>query len=132
MDSADKSARRLRHEYIGTEHILLGLIQDGPGKIASIFKNLEIDLMQIEPEIIKLIQKGVDNSPIGKLPLSPRVEKVIEYSRREAKDFQHPYVELEDILLGISKAYDGVAAQILMNLGLNLENIREETLKTYS
>jgi len=128
MQLANQEAQRFNHEYIGTEHILLGLIKEGSGVAANVLKNLDVDLRKIRLEVEKLVQSGPDMVTMGKLPQTPRAEKVIEYSMEEARNLNHNYVGTEHILLGLLREQEGVAAQVLMNLGLKLEDVREEVL----
>jgi len=128
MQLANQEAQRFNHEYIGTEHILLGLIKEGSGVAANVLKNLDVDLRKIRLEVEKLVQSGPDMVTMGKLPQTPRAKKVIEYSMEEARMLNHNYVGTEHILLGLLREQEGVAAQVLMNLGLKLEDVREEVL----
>ena len=130
MQLANQEAQRFNHEYIGTEHILLGLIKEGSGVAANVLKNLEIDLHKIRLEVEKIVQSGPDMVTNGKLPQTPRAKKVIEYAIEEARNFNHNYVGTEHLLLGLVREWEGVASQVLMNLGLRLEDIREEVLAT--
>ena len=128
MQLANQEAQRFNHEYIGTEHLLLGLIKEGSGVAANVLKNLDVDLRKIRLEVEKLVQSGPDMVTMGKLPQTPRAKKVIEYSMEEARNLNHNYVGTEHILLGLLREQEGVAAQVLMNLGLKLEEVREEVL----
>lgn len=128
MQLANQEAQRFNHEYIGTEHILLGLVKEGSGVAANVLKNLEVDLRKIRLEVEKLVQSGPEMVTVGKLPQTPRAKKVIEYSMEEARNLNHTYVGTEHILLGLLREQEGVAAQVLMNLGLKLEDVREEVL----
>ena len=128
MQLANQEAQRFNHEYIGTEHVLLGLIKEGSGVAANVLKNLDVDLRKIRLEVEKLVQSGPDMVTMGKLPQTPRAKKVIEYSMEEARNLNHNYVGTEHILLGLLREQEGVAAQVLMNLGLKLEDVREEVL----
>src|ERR1700740_1677896 len=128
MQLANQEAQRFNHEYIGTEHILLGLVKEGSGVAANVLKNLDIDLRKIRLEVEKIVQSGPDMVTMGKLPQTPRAKKVIEYSMEEARNLNHNYVGTEHILLGLLREQEGVAAQVLMNLGLKLEDVREEVL----
>jgi ATP-dependent Clp protease ATP-binding subunit ClpC len=128
MQLANQEAQRFNHEYIGTEHILLGLIKEGSGVAANVLKNLDVDLRKIRLEVEKLVQSGPDMVTMGKLPQTPRAKKVIEYSMEEARNLNHNYVGTEHILLGLLREQEGVAAQVLMNLGLKLDEVREEVL----
>jgi ATP-dependent Clp protease ATP-binding subunit ClpC len=128
MQLANQEAQRFNHEYIGTEHILLGLVKEGSGTAAHVLKNLDIDLRKIRLEIEKVVQSGPDMVTMGKLPQTPRAKKVIEYSIEEARFLNHNYVGTEHLLLGLVREQEGVAAQVLMNLGLKLEDVREEVM----
>src|SRR5690242_21063231 len=128
MQLANQEAQRFNHEYIGTEHILLGLVKEGSGVAANVLKNLDIDLRKIRLEVEKIVQSGPDMVTMGKLPQTPRAKKVIEYSIEEARNLNHNYVGTEHLLLCLLREQEGVAAQVLMNLGLKLEDVREEVL----
>ena len=128
MQLANQEAQRFNHEYIGTEHILLGLVKEGSGVAANVLKNLDVDLRKIRLEVEKLVQSGPEMVTMGKLPQTPRAKKVIEYSMEEARSLNHNYVGTEHILLGLLREQEGVAAQVLMNLGLKLEEVRDEVL----
>src|SRR5262249_18473788 len=92
MQLANQEAQRFNHEYIGTEHILLGLVKEGSGVAANVLKNLDIDLRKIRLEVEKIVQAGPDMVTMGKLPQTPRAKKVIEYSIEEARNLNHNYV----------------------------------------
>ncbi|MFO0904728.1 MAG: ATP-dependent Clp protease ATP-binding subunit [Pirellulales bacterium] len=128
MQLANQEAQRFNHEYIGTEHILLGLVKEGSGVAANVLKNLDVDLRKIRLEVEKLVQSGPEMVTMGRLPQTPRAKKVIEYSMEEARNLNHNYVGTEHILLGLLREQEGVAAQVLMNLGLKLDEVREEVL----
>ncbi len=128
MALANQEAQRFNHEYIGTEHILLGLVKEGSGVGANVLKNLDIDLRKVRLEVEKLVKSGPDMVTMGKLPQTPRAKKVIEYAIEEARNLNHNYVGTEHLLLGLLREHEGVAAQVLMNLGLKLEEVREEVL----
>src|SRR5437762_1773399 len=130
MQLANQEAQRFNHEYIGTEHILLGLVKEGSGVAANVLKNLDVDLRKIRLEVEKIVTTGPGSEMVtmGKLPQTPRAKKVIEYSIEEARNLNHNYVGTEHLLLGLLREQEGVAAQVLMNLGLKLEDVREEVL----
>jgi len=128
MALANQEAQRFNHEYIGTEHILLGLVKEGSGVGANVLKNLGVDLRKVRLEVEKLVKSGPDMVTMGKLPQTPRAKKVIEFAIEEARNLNHNYVGTEHLLLGLLREHDGVAAQVLMNLGLKLEEVREEVL----
>jgi len=128
MALANQEAQRFNHEYIGTEHILLGLVKEGSGVGANVLKNLSVDLRKVRLEVEKLVKSGPEMVTMGKLPQTPRAKKVIEFAIEEARNLNHNYVGTEHLLLGLLREHDGVAAQVLMNLGLKLEEVREEVL----
>src|SRR5436190_538005 len=128
MQLANQEARRFNHEYVGTEHILLGLVREGSGVAANVLKNLDIDLRKIRLEVEKIVRSGPDMVTMGKLPQTPRAKKVIEGAIEEAKNCNQHYVGTEHLLLGLLREQEGVAAQILMNLGLILGGVRAEVL----
>jgi hypothetical protein len=129
MQLANHEAQRLRHEYIGTEHILLGLVKEGSGMAANVLRNLDVDLRRVRLEVEKLILPGPhDVAAVETSPRTPRAKKAIEYAMEEARNLNHDRVGTEHILLGLLREQEGVAAQILMNLGLRLEDVRAEVL----
>ncbi len=128
MALANQEAQRFNHEYIGTEHILLGLVKEGSGVGANVLKNLDVDIKKLRLEVEKLVKSGPDMVTMGKLPHTPRAKKVIEYAIEEARSLNHNYIGTEHILLGLLRETEGIAAQVLMNLGLKLEDVRQEVL----
>lgn len=128
MALANQEAQRFNHEYIGTEHILLGLVKEGSGVGANVLKNLDVDIKKLRLEVEKLVKSGPDMVTMGKLPHTPRAKKVIEFAIEEARSLNHNYIGTEHLLLGLLRESEGVAAQVLMNLGLKLEEVRQEVL----
>ena len=128
MALANQEAQRFNHEYIGTEHILLGLVKEGSGVGATVLKNLDVDIKKLRLEVEKLVKSGPDMVTMGKLPQTPRAKKVIEYAIEEARALNHNYVGTEHILLGLLRESEGIAAQVVMSLGLKLEDVRQEVL----
>jgi ATP-dependent Clp protease ATP-binding subunit ClpC len=128
MALANQEAQRFQHEYIGTEHILLGLVKEGAGIAASVLKNLHVDLHKVRCEVEKLIKAGPEPVVFGKLPQTPRAKRVIEWAIAESKTLGHNYVGTEHLLLGLLREPDGVAAQVLMNLGLGIDDVRQQVL----
>ncbi|MCJ7692185.1 MAG: ATP-dependent Clp protease ATP-binding subunit [Sedimentisphaerales bacterium] len=128
MALANQEAQRFNHEFIGTEHLLLGLVKEGSGVGATVLKNLDVDIKKLRLEVEKLVHSGPDMVTMGKLPQTPKAKKVIEYAIEEARSLNHNYVGTEHILLGLLRESDGIAAQVLMNLGLKLEEVRQEVL----
>jgi len=128
MAYARQEAQRFNHDYIGTEHLLLGLIKEGTGVAANVLRNLDVDIKKIRLEVEKMVQSSPDVVTKGQLPFTPRAKKVIELSLEEARALGHNYIGTEHILLGLLRENEGVAAHVLMNLGLKLEEVREEAL----
>jgi len=128
MALANQEAQRFNHEYIGTEHVLLGLVKEGSGVGATVLKNLDVDIKKLRLEVEKQVKSGPDMITMGKLPQTPRAKKVIEYAIEEARSLNHNYVGTEHILLGILRETEGIAAQVLMSVGLKLEDVRQEVL----
>jgi ATP-dependent Clp protease ATP-binding subunit ClpC len=128
MALANQEAQRFNHEYIGTEHILLGLVKEGSGVGATVLKNLDVDIKKLRLEVEKQVKSGPDMVTMGKLPQTPRAKKVIEYAIEEARSLNHNYVGTEHILLGILRETEGIAAQVLMSCSLKLEDVRQEVL----
>ncbi len=126
MQFATREAIRFNHEYIGTEHILLGLVKEGNGVAAIVLKNLAVDLHTIRLEVEKFVQYGLDVVTMGKLPQTPRVKKALEYAMHEARILNDDYIGTEHLLLGLLRDDEGFAANVLMNLGLRLEKVRAE------
>lgn len=128
MQLANQEAQRFNQEYIATEHVLLGLIIEGSGVAANVLKNLDLDLLKVRAEVERIVQPGPDKVMMGRLPQTPLAKKVIEFAIEEARNLNHNYVGTEHILLGLLREEKGVAAQVLKNLGLNLQDVREEAL----
>ena len=126
MELANQEAQRFHHEYIGTEHILLGLVKEGSGVAAHVLMNSEVDLREIRLEVEKIVQSGPDMVTMGRLPQTPRAKKALEYAIEEARNLDHNYVGTEHLLLGLIREQEGVAAQVLMNLSVKLPELREQ------
>lgn len=129
MQLANGEACRFNHEYIGTEHILLGLIKEGSGIAVHVLRNLSIDLRRIRVEVEKLIKGGSDMVIAGRLPQTPCAKKVIEYAYEESRVLNHNWIGTEHILLGLLREPEGVASQVLMCLGMKLDEARVKTLE---
>jgi hypothetical protein len=125
---ANQEAQRFNHEYIGTEHLLLGLVKEGSGVAAEVLKNLDVDLRKVRLEVEKIVQSGLGRITPGKLPHTPRAKRVIEFAVEEARILSHNYVGTEHLLLGLLRETEGVAAQVMMNMGLKLDRVRDEIL----
>ena len=128
---AQEEARHLNHNYIGTEHILLGLLNEGEGIAAQALESLDIDLASVRDEVVKIIGQG-QQSPSGHIPFTPRAKKVLELSLREALQLGHNYIGTEHILLGLIREGEGVAAQVLQQLGAELQKVRQTVIQLLS
>src|SRR3974390_2608922 len=126
---ARKEADRFNHNFVGTEHILLGLIVLGQGVAVTVLQKLGLDHETVRSEVEKQVGKGPDQKTIGNIPYTPRVKKVLGLAAKEAKTMNHTYVGTEHILLGLLREGDGVAARVLKNLDVDSEQTRQEILK---
>jgi ATP-dependent Clp protease ATP-binding subunit ClpC len=127
---AREEAARLHHEYVGTEHILLGLIREGEGVAATVLQNLNVELDEIQQKIEETVKKGKAAQATGPdLPYTSRAKKVLELAMSEARELGHSYVGTEHLLLGLLREEKGIAAQVLTDAGVNLEAARAETLR---
>jgi ATP-dependent Clp protease ATP-binding subunit ClpC len=125
---AQKEAERFRHDYIGTEHLLLGLVKEGSGVAVTALNNLSVDVEKVRREVEKLVVIADKPAPAGPLPFTPQAKRVLELASEEARGLGHPYIGTEHILLGLLSEQDSVAAQVLINLDLKLEDVRSEIL----
>ncbi|MGB7963706.1 MAG: ATP-dependent Clp protease ATP-binding subunit [Propionicimonas sp.] len=128
---AQDEARMLNHNYIGTEHLLLGLIHEGEGVAAKALESMGISLEAVREQVEEIIGQG-QQAPTGHIPFTPRAKKVLEYSMREALQINHPYIGTEHILLGLIREGEGVAAQVLIKLGADLNRVRNTVLQLLS
>ena len=128
---AQEEARMLNHNYIGTEHILLGLIHEGEGVAAKALESLGIALEGVRQQVEEIIGQG-QQAPSGHIPFTPRAKKVLELSLREALQLGHNYIGTEHILLGLIREGEGVAAQVLVKLGADLNRVRQQVLQLLS
>ncbi len=138
IEYAIEEARNLNHNYVGTEHLLLGLLREGEGVGIQVLTNLGLSPEEVRKEVLNLLGHGLEIGRIedsladaltkGKLALTPRAKKAIEYALDEARELNHNYVGSEHLLLGLLREQEGVAAQVLMNRGLTLEDVRSEIL----
>jgi len=126
---AKEEAKRFNHDYIGTEHILLGLIKEGESVAAAVLQNLGLSLDTIRLEVEKLVQFGPSTIVSGDIPFTPKAKKVIELAMDEARRLGHNYIGTEHLLLGLIKEGEGVASHVLMNVGLDLNKVRAEVIK---
>ncbi len=127
LSLAQEEAQRFQHNYIGTEHILLGLIREGEGVGAKVLRNLGVDLQRAHDSVEFIIGRG-DRIVLGEIGLTPRAKKVIEYAVDEARRLNHHYIGTEHLLLGLLREGEGIAAGVLQSLGVNLEQARRQTL----
>ncbi len=126
---AKEEARRFNHDYIGTEHLLLGLIREGEGVASAVLQKLGLDLETIRIEVEKLVQPGPQTQVMGDIPFTPRSKKALELSAEEARALGHNYIGTEHLLLGLVKEGEGMAYRVLLNLGLDLGKLRNEVME---
>jgi len=125
---AKEEAKRFNHDYIGTEHILLGLVREGEGVAAAVLASFGLSPEKIRLEVEKLVQPGPSTVISGDIPFTPKAKKVIELAMEEARALGHNYIGTEHLLLGLIREGEGVASQVLMNLGMELSKVREEVM----
>ncbi len=126
---AKEEARKFNHDYIGTEHILLGLLREGEGVAAAVLQSLSLNLDMIRQEVEKMVQPGTGPMISGDIPFTPKSKKVIEFAMEEARSLGHNYIGTEHLLLGLIRETEGMASRVLLNLGLNLEKVRQEVME---
>src|SRR5271155_479411 len=126
---ARKEAERFNHNYVGTEHMLLGLIKLGQGVAVNVLQRMGLDLERVRIEVEKHVGSHPETNMIGNIPYTPRVKKVLALAAKEAKALNHSYVGTEHILLGLLREGEGVAARVLKNLDVDIEQTRQEILK---
>ncbi|HEU4395102.1 MAG TPA: ATP-dependent Clp protease ATP-binding subunit [Planctomycetota bacterium] len=129
MTLARQEAQKLNNDYIGTEHILLGLVQEGSGVAAQVLKNLDVDLRKVRAEVERLVEHGTSPVSGTQLPFTPRAKRVLELALEEAQNLGHNYIGTEHLLLGLIRESDGPAAHVLQNLGVKPEDVREEVIE---
>ncbi len=129
LSMARQEAIRLQHDYVGTEHILLGLIREGEGVAAHVLGNLDVDLDRIHERVEESVRKGKATIALGELPYTSPAKKVLEFAMAEARELNHSYVGTEHLLLGLLRESKGIAAQVLNSLGVTIDEARAETLK---
>jgi ATP-dependent Clp protease ATP-binding subunit ClpC len=129
MGYARQEAERFNHDYIGTEHILLGLVKEGSGVAANVLENLDVDLEKVRTEVEKRVKHGPDTHTMGQLPFNQEAKRSLDYSLEEARSLSHKYVGTEHILLGLLREEEGRAAEVLTGLGLKLEGVRREVME---
>src|SRR3989338_4300870 len=126
---AKEEAKRFNNDYRGTEHILLGLIREGEGVAAAVLENLGLSSEKIRMEVEKLVQTGPSTVISGDIPFTPKAKKVMELAMDEAVSLGHNYIGTEHLLLGLLREGEGIASQVLINLGLDLNKVRGEVMK---
>jgi ATP-dependent Clp protease ATP-binding subunit ClpC len=129
VTQAQEEARMLSHDYIGTEHILLGLVHEGDGVAGKALKSLGISLEAVRQQIEEIIGRGQQQPPSGHIPFTPRAKKVLELALREALQLDHKYIGTEHILLGLLREGEGVAALVLVRLGADLNRVRQQVIQ---
>jgi ATP-dependent Clp protease ATP-binding subunit ClpC len=129
---AQDEARMLNHNYVGTEHILLGLAREGDGVAARALESLGISLAVVRQQVEEIIGRGQQPPPQGHIPFTPRSKKVLELSLREALQLGHTYIGTEHILLGLIREGEGVAAQALVGVGVDLNRARQQVIQILS
>jgi ATP-dependent Clp protease ATP-binding subunit ClpC len=125
---AQDEARALKHNYIGTEHLLLGLLREEEGLAARVLESLEVTVEEVRAQVARIIGQG-DEVTTGQIPFTPRSKKVLELALREALSLKHNYVGTEHLLLGLVRENEGVASQILLDFGADAEKIRNEVIR---
>ena len=126
---ARDEASRLQHDYIGTEHLLLGIVREGEGIAAKVLSKLDLDFEQIQQAVENMVKASGGTLTIGEIPFTPRAKRVLELAIEEARLLGHNYVGTEHLLLGLIREGEGVAAQVLSELGVDRKRVREEVLK---
>ena len=131
LSLAQEEAQRFQHNYIGTEHLLLGLVRDGEGVAAKVLSNLGVELKEVRGAVEFMIGRG-DRIVLGEIGLTPRAKKVIEFAVDEAHRLNHHYIGTEHLLLGLVREDEGIASKVLQSLGVNLEKVRTQTIQVLS
>ena len=129
---AQEEARALKHNYIGTEHILLGLLREEEGLAARVLESLDVTVEEVRAQVARIIGPGDEPIVSGQIPFTPRAKKVLELSLREALALKHNYIGTEHILLGLVRENEGVAARILLDFDADAEKIRSEIMRVLS
>jgi ATP-dependent Clp protease ATP-binding subunit ClpC len=129
---AQEEARALKHNYIGTEHILLGLLREEEGLAARVLESLDVTVEEVRAQVARIIGPGDEPIVSGQIPFTPRAKKVLELSLREALSLKHNYIGTEHILLGLVRENEGVAARILLDFDADAEKIRNEIMRVLS
>jgi len=128
LSFARQEAQRFHHDYIGTEHMLLGIVDEGTGVAVAVLRQFDVDPTKIRAELEKIIKTGTRPAPMGQLPFTPRGKRVLELSLEEAKALGHDYIGTEHLLLGLIRENEGIAAQVLCALGMKIDRARDEVV----
>ena len=128
LSLAQEEAQRFQHDYIGTEHLLLGLVREGEGVAAKVLSNLGVELKEVRNAVEAMIGRG-DPIVLGELGLTPRAKNVLELAADEARRLNHDSIGTGHLLLGVVREGDGIAARVLQSLGVNLEKVRTQTIR---
>ncbi len=128
---AQEEARNLGHDYIGTEHVLLGLLREEEGLAARVLESLDVTVERVRDQVVRVVGRGKEISP-GQIPFTPRAKKVLELALRESRGLGHSYIGTEHILLGLVRENEGVAARILLDFDADSEKIRNEVIRMLS
>src|SRR5712692_9414892 len=131
LSLAQEEAQRFQHNYIGTEHILLGLVREGEGVAAKVLSAMGVELNRVRSSVVFIIGRG-DRIVLGEIGLTPRAKKVIELAVDEAQRMNHRYIGTEHLLLGLVREGEGIAAGVLESLGVKLEKVRTQTIQVLS
>jgi len=128
MGYARQEAERLKHDYIGTEHILLGLVKEGSGVAANVVENLDVDLDKVRAEVERKVKEHPEAGTMGQLPFTQHAKKVLDFAIEEARHLGHKYVGTEHLLLGLLRREECKAAEVLVSLGARLDDVRREVM----
>src|SRR2546428_8362085 len=128
LSLAQEEAQRFQHNYIGTEHLLLGLVREGEGVAAKVLSNLGVELNKVRSAVEEIIGRG-DRIVLGEIGLTPRAKKVIELALDEARRLNHDYIGTEHLLLGLLREGEGIGAGVLESFGLSLQEVRAKTIQ---
>lgn len=132
MQLANQTAHRFNHKYIGTEHIILGITKEDGCLAATIVESFGVDIRKVRIEVEKIVKSGPEMITMGKLPQTPRAKNAIEYAIEESQNLNHNHVGTEHLLIGLLREKEGIAAQVLRNLGLKLEEVRDKAMSIIS
>jgi ATP-dependent Clp protease ATP-binding subunit ClpC len=132
MVLAQDEARALKHNYVGTEHLLLGLLREEEGLAARVLESLDVTVEEVRAQVARIIGQGDEEVTSGQMPLTPRTKRVLELALRESQSLGHEYIGTEHILLGLVRENEGVAARVLLDFDADAEKIRNEIIRMLS